>query len=145
MAFNKKNYPPYWKQFSLYIRFERAENKCERCGAGNGFLKFISKDLPNGFEIIDPNDAGKIFEIESWLISCPVKVTKIVLTVAHLDHKTGVCRCRRQFGFKCAKPRHVRALCQSCHLNLDRPHHIAVRKKNAVKKKDSERGLFELV
>lgn len=31
-------YPPYWKQFSLYIRKERAEDKCEWCFVQNGDL-----------------------------------------------------------------------------------------------------------
>jgi|SRR5580765_3485483 len=29
-------YPPYWKQFSLYIRKERAGDRCEECGIQNG-------------------------------------------------------------------------------------------------------------
>lgn len=111
MAFKRKNYPAYWKQFSEYIRFDRAGNKCERCGIEN----------------YSTNERG----------------SKVVLTVAHLDHASGVCRCRKQFGFKCAKPSHVRALCQRCHLNLDREKHIAVRQKNLAKKKDRERKLFE--
>lgn len=32
---NKKLYPENWKQISKRIRFERAKNKCEVCGAEN--------------------------------------------------------------------------------------------------------------
>ena len=28
-------YPPYWKQFSLHIRVERAESRCEQCDVEN--------------------------------------------------------------------------------------------------------------
>ena len=31
----KKLYPYYWKELSLFIRFVRAKNKCELCGAEN--------------------------------------------------------------------------------------------------------------
>ena len=147
MAFDKKKYPPYWKQFSEYIRFERAGGKCERCGVENGFLKIVSPYLDNGFEIVSPDDAAYLHEIASWLFdTTPVpRRSKIVLTVAHLDHAGGVCRCKKIFGFKCAKPSHVRALCQSCHLTLDRPKHLAVQAKNRVIKKDAARALLNLV
>lgn len=63
---NKKLYPKNWKQISEYIRFVRAENRCENCGAIN----------------------------HSWLHQHTRKhclpeedfAVKIVLTVAHLDH-----------------------------------------------------------
>ena len=32
---NKKRYPPNWEQISMHIRFVRANNKCEFCGARN--------------------------------------------------------------------------------------------------------------
>lgn len=32
---NKKRYPKNWKQISKFIRFYRAKNKCEWCGAHN--------------------------------------------------------------------------------------------------------------
>lgn len=113
MAFDPKNYPPYWRQFSEYIRFERAGNRCEMCGAENYSI----------------NERG----------------SRVVLTVAHLDHPQGVCGCRRKFGFKCARPDHVLALCQACHLNLDRERHVAKRKKNLIRRKDGERGLFSVL
>ncbi len=147
MAFKKENYPPYWKMFSEYIRFERAGNKCERCGAKNGYLKFYSDFFDGGFYIIDA-DERSIRNIEYALKLNGVKkyrISKIVLTVAHLDHARGVCRCKKTYGFKCAKPSHVRALCQSCHLSLDRPRHLAVRAKKLAAKKDAERKLFEII
>ena len=35
MPFSKEKYPSNWCEFSEYIRFERAGNKCEQCGAEN--------------------------------------------------------------------------------------------------------------
>lgn len=32
----KKLYPRCWKQISRYLRFYRANNRCEQCGAPNG-------------------------------------------------------------------------------------------------------------
>lgn len=148
MAFKKQNYPLYWKQFSEYIRFERAKNKCERCGAVNGeivergYLKGKSVYQNGDGEVFDAKNGEFIGLIHSYDLDLR-KASKIVLTVAHLDHAGGVCRCKWIYGFKCAKPLHVRALCQSCHLSLDRPHHLAVQAKNRRIKKDKKRGLFE--
>lgn len=36
---DKTIYPPYWKQFSEFIRFTRAEGYCEDCGIPNGFRR----------------------------------------------------------------------------------------------------------
>ena len=134
MAFNKNNYVSYWKQFSEYIRFERADNQCECrgiCGVKhNQFLHLNERFFPTRCKNVNGKESVN-------------SQKKVVLTVAHLDHKAGVCRCKKTYGFKCAKPDHVLALCQRCHLNLDRSKHIAVRRKNLIKKKDKARGLFK--
>lgn len=43
MPIDYKNYPPDWKLRSKFIRFYRARNKCEWCGAKNGELHPITK------------------------------------------------------------------------------------------------------
>lgn len=50
----------------------------------------------------------------------PETDTRVVLTTAHMwdDDKMN------------CDPANLRALCQRCHLNWDRPHHLAVQKKN---------------
>lgn len=111
MPFDKRRYPPYWKQFSEWVRFDRAKNKCEKCGIENRSI----------------NGRG----------------ARVVLTVAHLDNKGGVCDCFRRHRIKCSRTDHVLALCQACHLALDREAHVAVRRKNRVKQLDLERGLFQ--
>lgn len=112
MPFDKALYPGWWKQFSLYIRKERAGDRCEnfKCGIENGVH----------------NPRGSL----------------VVLTVAHLDYDGGVCDCKELTGRKCARPDHVLALCQACHLRMDMPRHIANRRESLKRQKDAARGLF---
>lgn len=82
---NKDRYPDNWKEISEFIRFERADNKCEECGAVN----------------YEPHpDTG----------------SRVVLTVAHLDHTPENC-----------DPDNLKALCQRCHLHYDRFIHLTNR------------------
>lgn len=100
---NRALYPPHWEQISLAAR-ERAGNRCQVCGAENGAYgwreggKFI-----NFVNLIEGKYPHPI----------PVsKITKIVLTVAHLDHNPSNC-----------EDENLRALCQRCHLAYDVDHH----------------------
>ncbi|AWW31860.1 hypothetical protein DN752_17930 [Echinicola strongylocentroti] len=82
MPIDYSEYHPKWSLISRLIRFHRAKNKCEWCGAEN----------------YQPHpDTG----------------SKVILTVAHLDQN------RDNNAFS-----NLAALCQRCHLNHDRPHHI---------------------
>ena len=78
---NKARYPKDWKSISERIRFERAANKCEVCGAEN----------------YKPH---------------PETGSKVILTVAHLDHKPENCA-----------DENLKAMCQRCHLRYDAHHH----------------------
>lgn len=63
----------------------------------------------------------------------PITGSKVVLTVAHLDHNPQNCA-----------DENLKALCQRCHLRYDIEHH----KKNSANtrhKKILERGQFELI
>lgn len=82
---NKKRYPPNWKEISEYVRFERAENKCEVCGAEN----------------YKPH---------------PETGSKVILTVAHLDHTPENCDLDN-----------LKAMCQKCHLTYDSNIHLVNR------------------
>lgn len=86
MPIDYKQYHPKWKLISKLIRFRRANNCCEDCGAEN------YKPHP---------DTG----------------SKVVLTVAHLDHDKN----NNRFW-------NLRALCQRCHLKLDLGTHVRNRK-----------------
>jgi 5-methylcytosine-specific restriction endonuclease McrA len=48
----------------------------------------------------------------------PISGSKVVLTVAHLDHTPE----------NCADPDNLKALCQRCHLRYDREHHAKTRR-----------------
>lgn len=80
---NKARYPDNWKEISEDIRFNRAENKCEKCGAEN----------------YKPH---------------PITGSKVILTVAHLDHQPENCDYDN-----------LMAMCQRCHLRYDAHHHKA--------------------
>lgn len=94
---NKGRYPADWKQISISIREQRAQGRCEcegECGRGTHVGRC-------------PNVNGR-----------PAYGTgsKVVLTVAHLDHTPENC-----------DPANLRAMCQGCHLHYDRDHHAETR------------------
>lgn len=124
MPMRREAYPPEWEAFSKEVRFGRAQGKCEACGVPNGHLRYKSAHLDGGEEIVDPANTSRLLELEGWLCDLPYTVSKIVLTVAHLDHKGGPCDCEKQTGRKCARADHVLALCQRDHLAMDIPRHV---------------------
>lgn len=114
MPMKRENYPPEWKVFSLRIRSERAAWRCECrgiCGRGHDEL------LGDG-------------RCRSKRGDRTVGGHPVVLTVAHLNHDAGPCRCEP----RCVIDEHCLALCQSCHLNLDRPRHIRNQRTNRILK-----------
>lgn len=60
---NKNRYPRDWKEISLRVR-DRAGNRCEQCGVGNGAC-------------IERRGG---------------RLVRVVLTVAHMDHQPENCR-----------------------------------------------------
>lgn len=86
MPIDYKEYHPKWSLISRLIRFFRAKNRCEKCGAEN----------------YKPH---------------PVTGSKVVLTVAHIDHD----KTNNRFY-------NLAALCQRCHLWHDIKQHTANRK-----------------
>jgi 5-methylcytosine-specific restriction endonuclease McrA len=76
---NRARYPTDWPAISRRIRFERAGNRCEMEGCG----------AENG----QPH---------------PLTGSKVVLTVAHLNHDPSNC-----------SDDNLKALCQRCHLRYD--------------------------
>lgn len=91
---NRHLYPPFWRKLSAHIRFVRANNCCEVCGAVNR----------------EPH---------------PVTGSKVVLTVAHLDHDPT----NNRFS-------NLKAMCQRCHLTYDAPHHA----RNAALTRQKQQG-----
>lgn len=84
---NKARYPKNWKAIRSQI-LERAGHKCEG-----------SPDYPD-------------CRVENYS-KHPDTGSKVVLTIAHLDHTPENC-----------EPSNLRAWCQRCHLHYDHPHHL---------------------
>lgn len=112
---NQWRYPPNWPEISAAIR-ERAWNMCEQCGVENHALGGRDSDgtfLPatptgtngTGLSWPRPGDYGECRKgnRRAWL-----KIIRIVLTVAHLNHKPEDCR-----------PENLRCWCQRCHNRYD--------------------------
>lgn len=90
-ASEKARYPKDWKEISLYIR-ERSQGQCEcvdECGL-HPWGRCIEK---NGRKAFFANG-------------------KIVLSVAHLNHRPEDCG-----------DNNLKAMCSRCHLRYDRGHH----------------------
>jgi hypothetical protein len=112
---NKLRYPNDWPSISAGIR-ERAGNRCEECGVRNYELGGRTpqgdwrKAIPCGEKLLrlDWPEPGEY----AWCEGHPEKlrIVRIVLTVAHLDHQPENCA-----------PENLKAWCQRCHNNYDAP------------------------
>lgn len=89
---NRNRYPADWPEISRRIRFVRALGQCEcegECGLNHTGRCTARHNAPN-----------------------PRTGTKVVLTVAHLDHTPENC-----------DDTNLKAMCNGCHLHYDRDHH----------------------
>ena len=87
---NRSRYPADWRQISRRIREERAGGRCEcegECGLDHGGRCEAVNYTPH-----------------------PVTGSRVVLTVAHLDHVPEHC-----------EDGNLRAMCQQCHNRYDQP------------------------
>jgi hypothetical protein len=129
MPIDRSKYPADWDDLSKAIR-ARAGDKCEFCGVPNHVFILRSTANPEqyvilteGADYIAPN--GAVYN----LMYLPddfddSKEVWIVLTVAHLDQDTTN-----------NAPANLKALCQRCHLNLDRPHNLVKGRATRIDKK----------
>jgi hypothetical protein len=116
MPLDYKDYHPKWSLISRLVRYRRAKNICEWCGVQNG-------------EVVKRLNGGafrKLSSVEWDMVNCRIKYSnsnmseslkhhgfsKIVLTVAHVDHD------KTNNDFK-----NLAALCQRCHLKHDIKQH----------------------
>lgn len=102
---NLSRYPKDWKAIRAEV-LERAGNKCEQCAAPNYWIRNNRTD-----EVTDDG-----FVSEAWELADGDSITKIVLTIAHLDHTP------ENNGEPGNRP-NLRAWCQRCHLAYDAEHH----------------------
>ena len=106
---NKARYSKDWNAIAAAIR-ERAGNRCEG-----------SNDYP---ECRAENGQAH-----------PETGSRVVLTVAHLDHTPEHC-----------EPSNLRAMCQRCHLNYDKHHHAQTAyrtRKDAMRPDQTTAGMEE--
>ena len=89
---NRARYPKDWKRIRAKI-LNRANHRCEQCGIPNGAFRNRTTGQWT-------DDHGRV---ESWSAVDGDRTTKIVLTIAHLDHTPENC-----------DPANLRALCQRC-------------------------------
>ncbi len=122
MPFDRRKYPADWEEFSRYIRFVRADGRCECTGECG-----LHRTNPGPRRCTERHGEKAI-----WARG------KVILTVAHLNHAGGACQCEP----RCAILTHVKAMCQTCHLRLDHPRHIANARRNR-RSKLAHRELFE--
>lgn len=98
---NRERYPANWKEIRE-MALLRAGNRCENCDVPNGGWR----NNETGETTASSQLAGR------WAMRGDCAVTKIVLTIAHLDHQPENC-----------EPANLRAWCQRCHLAYDAEHH----------------------
>ena len=112
-------YPPDWPRIRQQI-LHRARHCCEKCGVENHRL---GGRLPDGRFLPAQPLGEKLYGLqwpapgeESWCDDgkavARLRIIRIVLTIAHLDHTPENCA-----------PENLRAWCQKCHLEYDAPHH----------------------
>ncbi len=120
-------YPIDWPELSATIRFRRARGRCEHCARPHGRWvrhlgdgRWFDEDARcwrdgagrrmRGAAM--PEARSRQLRWEALAGEAPVRVTRVVLAGAHLDHDPGN-----------NHPRNLAALCQRCHLAHDRAEH----------------------
>ena len=104
MPIDYKKYPADWGERRKRI-LKRADNKCESCGVDNYSIGY--RDTFGIFHVLENTLQNEIFVEELGL-----RVIKIILTIAHLDHDPENIN---------VSDERLRAWCQRCHLVYDIP------------------------
>jgi 5-methylcytosine-specific restriction endonuclease McrA len=133
---NKHRYPGNWNEIRAAI-LKRADHKCEQCGVPNYALGGRTREgawlqaMPLGEKLLRlewprPGTEAWCGEGKS---AKKLRIIRIVLTIAHLDHVPENC-----------DPDNLRAWCQRCHLRYDAEHHA----KNARATRRNRQAFAEL-
>jgi hypothetical protein len=109
-----------WAEVSHRIRFDRAKGRCEACGRPHRHIICVLEDG----RWIDPATGGQWYTPFGDPIREPsptdlwsVRLVRVVLTTAHLDHDPSN-----------GAETNLAAWCQRCHLAYDLDHHRANRR-----------------
>lgn len=137
---NKDRYPKDWPSISARIR-QRAGNKCEWCGVQNHELGgrrrsdgAWMKAHPTGIGGVRktwprPGEWAWCGDAEHQGMA-KLRIVRIVLTVAHLNHIPEDCR-----------DENLKALCQRCHNRYD----MAERRRGIQERARGERAIGDLL
>lgn len=137
MPIDYKKYPFNWKTEIRPTILKRANDCCEECKVHNGDYGYRGIDgvFYAWYTIEDALENNGYDYFFHELKHCydkkgnPTKPIKIVLTVAHLDHDIS----NNDYS-------NLKALCQRCHLSLDKDQH----KKNSKETIRNKKGLQSL-
>lgn len=124
MPVDWSKYPDDWADISARIR-ERAGDRCEFCGIPNGTLG--RRDRTGRWWHVTELEDATVSAIIIAFGRFPPGLSRIVITVAHMDHDTTH-----------NDDENLRALCQRCHLEYDRDHHVANARETRRRKKIAE-------
>ena len=132
---NKRRYPDNWNQIRGAI-LQRAGHKCEKCKAPNRTRIARGAGKDEGTYMLD---TAEVFCAETglhlgWCRHSEyelLRMTDVVLTIAHLDHVPENC-----------DPSNLQALCQRCHLQYDAEHHKASAQKTR-RQRNGQGDLFD--
>jgi hypothetical protein len=132
---NRARYPADWKQIRERILM-RAGNCCEQCHVANAdmIVRGIGKDAGTfqrfeGDGEVYAADDGRVLGRCKASEYCGNKWTRVVLTIAHLDHVPEHC-----------DDDNLKALCQRCHLAYDADHHRI----NAAQTRHARKAIADL-
>lgn len=131
MAHDPKKYPANWKEIVARVN-ARDGNRCKFCGAGNG--KWIVRHPENPFLFDSFDDTEKAWNFvftQEGLGRYEVHASKpirVVLTTAHLVDKDKMN----------ADEANLAALCQRCHLILDKDDRVVSAATTRHKKRGQE-------
>ncbi len=116
---NRDRYPGNWKAISDRIRFRRARGRCEctgQCGKEHRVQVIHCRGQGAAVEELAREiEPRRCFAMHGQ--DHPRTKSKVVLTVAHLDHTPENCG-----------DDNLLAMCQACHLAYDAEHHAASRR-----------------
>ena len=123
MPWNPKDYPQNWKELRSKVLTragqhitddgELIEACCEDCGVENHALIHRFGKGKHDWEMWPEGMMSEAYSADGK------KCTKVILTIAHLDHD--------KHNHDVSIDR-LKALCQKCHLQYDMPRHVANRK-----------------
>lgn len=124
MSIDYSEYPSNWLTELRPAVLKRANGKCEECGVPNYAIIKREKGS-NDYRSIVPEEWDMVnakVKYSDYTESGALKklgFTKIILTIAHLDHD----KLNHDVNIE-----RLKALCQKCHLKYDAKHHAENRK-----------------